>query len=341
MLKVKNTVSRAEWQISGRRPRRLRRNETIRAAIAQTDVRLSQLVRPLFIQQDTKVKSEIKAMPGQYRYTLTETLGEIEYSLKHGVCGFALFPVVPPAKKDATGTEALVKNNLAVRAIEKIKKEFPECILYADIALDPYTSHGHDGILKDGKILNDESVALLVRQALLMAGAGADFVAPSDMMDGRVGAIRQALDQNNFTDTGILAYTAKYASNFYGPFRDALSSEPKSGDKKTYQMDYRNRNEALIEARLDFDEGADILMVKPALAYLDIIQLLKQNFALPIAAYQVSGEYAMIKFAAKAGVINEAQTILESVYSIKRAGADIIFTYFTNELIALKKTGNF
>ena len=319
-----------------RRPRRLRRNETIRASVAETDFSLSQLVKPLFIQSQTRHKTEIKAMPGQYRFSLTEALREIEFSLKNGVAGFALFPVVPPAKKDATGTQALAKNNLAAVAISKIKKTFPECILYADIALDPYTSHGHDGILLNGKILNDESVALLVQQALLMADAGADFVAPSDMMDGRVGAIRSALDQNHFTETGILAYTAKYASNFYGPFRDALSSAPKSGDKKTYQMDYRNKNEALIEARLDFEEGADVLMVKPALAYLDIIQLLKQNFPLPIAAYQVSGEYAMIKFAAKAGVINESQTVLETIYAIKRAGADIIFTYFTDELIKLK-----
>lgn len=332
MTNAKKTASR----ILGRRPRRLRRNETIRAAVAETDFKLSQLVKPLFIQDQTKQKTEIKAMPGQFRFTLSETLRQIEFSLKNGVSGFALFPVVPTEKKDATGTQALAKNNLAAVAISKIKKEFPDCVLYADIALDPYTSHGHDGILRDGKILNDESVALLVQQALLMADAGADFVAPSDMMDGRVGAIRSALDENRFTETGILSYTAKYASNFYGPFRDALGSAPKSGDKKTYQMDYRNKNEALIEARLDFEEGADILMVKPALAYLDIIQLLKQNFPLPIAAYQVSGEYAMIKFAAKAGVINEEQTVLESIYAIKRAGADIIFTYFTDELIKLK-----
>ncbi len=319
-----------------RRPRRLRRNETIRAAVAETDFTLAQLVKPLFIQNQTKLKTEIKAMPGQYRFALKETLHEIEFSMKNNVKSFALFPVIPPAKKNAIGTHALEKNNLAAVAISKIKKEFPDCVLYADIALDPYTSHGHDGVLQNGKILNDESVGLLVQQALLMAEAGADFVAPSDMMDGRVGAIRSALDQNNFTETGILSYTAKYASNFYGPFRDALSSAPKTGNKKTYQMDYRNKNEALIEARLDYEEGADILMVKPALAYLDIIQLLKQNFSLPIAAFQVSGEYAMIKFAAKAGVINESQTILESVCAIKRAGADIIFTYFTNELIKLK-----
>ncbi len=332
MMKEKKTT----FQILSRRPRRLRRNESIRAAVAETNFTLSQLVKPLFIQSQTKHKTEIKAMPGQYRFSLDEALCEIDFSIKSGVKSFALFPVIPPAKKDASGSHALAKNNLAAVAISKIKKTFPDCVLYADIALDPYTSHGHDGILQNGKILNDESVGLLVRQALLMAEAGADFVAPSDMMDGRVGAIRSALDQNNFTETGILSYTAKYASNFYGPFRDALSSAPKSGDKKTYQMDYRNKNEALVEARLDFEEGADILMVKPALAYLDIIQLLKQNFSLPIAAYQVSGEYAMIKFAAKAGVINESNTILESVYAIKRAGADIIFTYFTNDLIKLK-----
>ena len=331
-MKEKKTT----FQILSRRPRRLRRNESIRAAVAETNFTLSQLVKPLFIQSQTKHKTEIKAMPGQYRFSLDEALCEIDFSIKSGVKSFALFPVIPPAKKDASGSNALAKNNLAAVAISKIKKTFPGCVLYADIALDPYTSHGHDGILQNGKILNDESVGLLVRQALLMAEAGADFVAPSDMMDGRVGAIRSALDQNNFAETGILSYTAKYASNFYGPFRDALSSAPKSGDKKTYQMDYRNKNEALVEARLDFEEGADILMVKPALAYLDIIQLLKQNFSLPIAAYQVSGEYAMIKFAAKAGVINESNTILESVYAIKRAGADIIFTYFTNDLIKLK-----
>lgn len=326
--KVKDPV----YKLS-RRPRRLRQNETIREAVAETQLSLAAIVKPLFIQGTQRGKSEIKAMPGQYRFSIPAALKEIEFSIKHGISSFAIFPVIPPEKKHASGKEAWAAGNLAAQVIRQIKKEFPKSILYADIALDPYTDHGHDGIFKNGKILNDQTVKLLVKQALLMAESGADFVSPSDMMDGRVGAIRSALDANQFECTGILAYTAKYASSFYGPFRDALSSAPKSGDKKTYQMDYRNQSEALIEAELDFREGADVLMVKPAGAYLDIIQLLKQNFAVPLAAYQVSGEYAMIKFAARAGVINEEQAILESIYAIKRAGADIIFTYFTDELI--------
>lgn len=317
-----------------RRPRRLRQNNTVRDAVAETEIRLSQLVQPLFVQE-LKAKTEIKSMPGQFRFSPDELLKQIQFSMKNGVKSFALFPVVKEEKKNATGSEAFAKNSLAAKTITRIKKEFPESVLYADIALDPYTDHGHDGILKKGKIINDESVAQLVKQALSMAAAGADFISPSDMMDGRIGAIREALDQNSFTDTGIMAYSSKYASGFYGPFRDALSSAPKSGDKKTYQMDYRNKREALLEAELDFNEGADILMVKPAGAYLDIIQSLKQNFPVPIAAYQVSGEYAMIRFAAKANAICEDQVILESLTCIKRAGADIIFTYFANDLIRL------
>lgn len=335
MPKKKSAKQENAVQLLSRRPRRLRRNETIREAIAETNLSLAQLVRPMFVKEGREKKTEIKSMPGQQRFSVEELLREIELSLTGGVSAFALFPVVPPEKKDAAGKAALANDNLAVKTIRQIKKQFPECTLYADIALDPYTTHGHDGVLRDGKILNDESVALLVRQALLMSEAGADFVAPSDMMDGRVGAIRSALDANGYAETGILSYTAKYASSFYGPFREALSSTPKSGNKKTYQMDYRNKNEALIEAELDFSEGADILMVKPAGAYLDIIQLLRQNFAVPIAAYQVSGEYSMIKFAAQAGAIREEEAILESVFAIRRAGADLIFTYFANELLGL------
>ena len=319
-----------------RRPRRLRQNKTIRDAVSETDIKLSQLVKPLFIQDDPK-KSEIKSMPGQFRFNVVELLKEIEFSMKHNVSSFALFPVIDSKKKNAIGTEAFAKNNLIATTILKIKKEFPECVLYADVALDPYTEHGHDGYLKNGKILNDESVELLIKQAILMAQVGADFVSPSDMMDGRIGAIRKALDKGNYINTGILSYTAKYASSFYGPFREALSSAPKSGDKKTYQMDFRNKKEAIVEAELDYDEGADILMVKPAMAYLDIIHLLKENFPIPIAAFQVSGEYSMIKFASLAGVIDEEKAIFESLVSIKRAGADIIFTYFTNELITILK----
>lgn len=334
--KIQKAANSSRLSMS-RRPRRLRQSETVRDAVAETGFNFSQLVKPLFVQNQTKKKTEIKAMPGQYRLSLNELLEEVEFSIVEGVKSFALFPVISTALKDAKGSHSTAQNNLAAVSIAKIKKEFPEAVLYADIALDPYTDHGHDGVLKNGIILNDESVEILTQQALLMAASGADFVAPSDMMDGRIGAIRNSLDAQGFANTGILSYTAKYASSFYGPFRDALSSAPKNGDKKTYQMDYRNSREALIEAELDFQEGADILMVKPALAYLDIIQSLKQNFAIPIAAFQVSGEYSMIKFAAAAKVINEEQALLESLYAIKRAGADVIFTYFINDLIKIFK----
>ena len=317
-----------------RRPRRLRQNKTIRDALSETELRLNQLVQPLFVQDGAS--TPIKTMPGQSRLSQKDLLSAIAKCMQAGVTSFALFPVVKDSKKDKLGTEAFNKNNLAATTIRKIKAEFPESIVYADIALDPYTDHGHDGVLKNGKILNDESVALLVKQALHMAASGADFVSPSDMMDGRIGAIREILDLNGFADTGIMAYSSKYASSFYGPFRDALSSAPKAGDKKTYQMDFRNKAEALIEAELDYLEGADILMVKPAGSYLDIIQDLKQNFPVPIAAYQVSGEYAMIKFAAKAGAINEQMAVVESLTAIKRSGADLIFTYFASQVAGLK-----
>ena len=320
-----------------RRPRRLRQNNTIRDAVAETSLSLNELVQPLFVLEGTQKKTAIKSMPGQSRFSTPDLLKEIELSIKGGVKSFALFPVVADSKKDATGSEAFSKNNLAAQVIKKIKREFPTAVLYADVALDPYTDHGHDGFLHNGNILNDESVGLLVRQALVLAEAGADFVSPSDMMDGRIGAIREALDDNAFENTGILAYSSKYASSFYGPFRDALSSTPKSGDKKTYQMDFRNSSEALVEAELDYLEGADILMVKPAMAYLDIIQTLKKSFPVPIAAYQVSGEYSMIKFAAMAQAIDEDRAIIESLTSIKRAGAQLIFTYFTKELIRILK----
>ena len=319
-----------------RRPRRLRQNQTLRDSLAETELRVNQLVQPLFVQDGPT--TPIKTMPGQSRLSQKDLLKEIGICMKAGVKSFALFPVVNDPKKDSAGSEAFNKNNLAATTIRKIKAEFPESIIYADIALDPYTDHGHDGVLKNGKILNDESVELLVKQALNMAQAGADFVSPSDMMDGRIGAIRECLDLNGFTDTGIMAYSSKYASSFYGPFRDALSSAPKSGDKKTYQMDFRNKSEALIEAELDYLEGADILMVKPAGSYLDIIQDLNQNFPVPIAAYQVSGEYAMIKFAAKAGAINEKAAMLESLAAIKRAGANLIFTYFAKEVALSKRS---
>jgi porphobilinogen synthase len=245
-----------------------------------------------------------------------------------GIGAIALFPVIPPAQKDAIGSESHNPNGLVPRAVKAIKAAFPDLLVFTDVALDPYTTHGHDGIVDEaGRILNDETVAVLTQQALAQAEAGADFVAPSDMMDGRVGAIRQALDAAGFWQTGILAYSAKYASAYYGPFRDALDSAPQFGDKKTYQMDPANRREALKEALLDLAEGADVLMVKPALAYLDIIWQLKAQTQLPVAAYNVSGEYAMVKAAAEQGWIDERAIVLETLLGMKRAGADWILTY--------------
>jgi porphobilinogen synthase len=246
-----------------------------------------------------------------------------------------LFIKAPDELKDNTGKEAWNDDGLMQRSIKAIKNAVPEMLIMTDVALDPYSSYGHDGIVKDGEIVNDETVEALVKMSLSHAKAGADFVAPSDMMDGRIGAIRGAFEQNNFTKTGIMAYSAKYASCFYGPFRDALDSAPGFGDKKTYQMDFANRVEAVKEAQSDEDEGADIIMVKPAMAYLDIIREVKNSVALPVSAYHVSGEYAMIKAAAKMGWINEDKAIIESLTSIKRAGADLIATYFAKDAVKL------
>ncbi|MFN8945002.1 MAG: porphobilinogen synthase, partial [Pseudobdellovibrionaceae bacterium] len=247
------------------------------------------------------------------------------------ICSFALFPQIPDDLKDHTGSESLNRSGLFPNAIFEIKKKFPEVVLFTDIALDPYSSDGHDGIVKNGQILNDETVEVLAQMAIVQAQAGADYVAPSDMMDGRIGAIRNSLDKAKYTNTGIMAYSAKYASSFYGPFRDALGSAPKSGDKKTYQMDYRNRREALREVKLDIQQGADIVMVKPALSYLDIIREVKNSVSVPVAAYNVSGEYAMIKFAGKSGALDPEKAMMEVLTSIKRSGADLIFTYFAEE----------
>ena len=267
--------------------------------------------------------------------TLDLLLQEVQEAYKLGIGAIALFPLIAHDQKDNAGTESYNPDGLIPRAIRAIKQAVPEILLITDVALDPYSSEGHDGIVQAGRILNDETVAVLVKQALAQAEAGADFVAPSDMMDGRIGAIRQALDAEGWIDVGILAYSAKYASAYYGPFRDALDSAPKFGDKKTYQMDAANGREAIKEVRLDIAEGADIVMVKPALAYLDIIYRIKQQTNLPIAAYNVSGEYAMIKAAAEQGWIDEKQVILETLLSIKRAGADLILTYFAKEAVLM------
>jgi porphobilinogen synthase len=319
------------------RPRRLRRNATVRRMVSQTQLTANDLIYPLFMMEGENQKVEVASMPGCYRFTVDLLVKEIQEAFALGIPAFALFPMVDDALKDNVGTESYNPNGLVPRALKAIKAVVPESVLITDIALDPYSSEGHDGIVKDGVILNDETVAVLVKQAVMQAEAGSDFVAPSDMMDGRIGAIRAGLDDAGFTEVGIIAYTAKYASAYYGPFRDALDSAPKFGDKKTYQMDAANSNEALLEAELDVSEGADIIMVKPALAYMDIISLLKQNFNTPIAAYNVSGEYAMIKAAAEKGWIDEKKIVLETLTSMKRAGADLILTYFAKDVALMLK----
>lgn len=311
-----------------KRPRRNRKTEALRNMVAETQMKPSQLVLPIFICEGKKIQHEIKSMPGIYRTSLDIGLSQIETALRVGIKSVALFPYIDRHLRNDNATEALNPNGLTPKVIAQIKKEFPDLLLFSDIALDPFSSLGHDGLVANQKVLNDPTVAVLTEMALLHAQSGADFVAPSDMMDGRVLAIRKKLDSENFKDVGILSYAAKYASSFYGPFRDALESAPQFGDKKTYQMDFRNSLEALREAQLDVQEGADILMVKPALSYLDIIFRLKKQVQLPIAAYNVSGEYSMIKSASSSGWIDETRAMVETLYSMRRAGADLIFTYF-------------
>lgn len=313
------------------RLRRNRRSENIRDGLAETHLSVKNLVNPLFICSGKNQKIPIKSMPGIYRLSLDLVLKEIDECLRLGVHSFALFPAIEESLKNKKASEALNPKGFAIQSIREIKNRFQEAVIYSDIALDPFSSDGHDGLVENGVILNDATVSILTEMACLQAEAGADYVCPSDMMDGRIGAIRKALDQSGLTNTGLLAYSAKYASCFYGPFRDALDSAPQFGDKKTYQMDYRNSREALREIQFDIREGADIVMVKPALSYLDIIQLARKSFSIPIAAYSVSGEYAMIKFAAQAQAIDETKAMLELLNSIRRAGADLIFTYFAKQ----------
>jgi len=315
------------------RPRRLRRTATLRRMVRETTLVVDDLIYPMFVTEGEGQKVEIASMPGCYRYSLDLLLKEIAEVSSLGINAIALFPVIPESKKDDTGKESYNPEGLVQQTVKAIKQAVPDIVVITDVALDPFTTHGHDGLVdENGTILNDPTVEVLVKMALSQAEAGADFVAPSDMMDGRVGAIRQALHTEGYINVGILAYSAKYASAYYGPFRDALDSAPKFGDKKTYQMDAANAREAIKEVELDIAEGADIVMVKPALAYLDIIQQIRQTTQLPIAAYNVSGEYAMIKAAAQLGWIDEKQVILESLTSMKRAGADLILTYFAKEV---------
>ncbi|MFN7198102.1 MAG: porphobilinogen synthase [bacterium] len=323
------------------RPRRLRYTPAIRRLVRETELTVNDLIYPLFIMEGENQKVAISSMPGCYRYSLDLLLKEVVNAYNLGINAIALFPLIPEDKKDNFGRESYNPDGLVPRAVKAIKKEVPEIIIITDVALDPFSIYGHDGIVEDGKILNDETLEVLVKMSLSQAAAGANFVAPSDMMDGRVGAIRRALDAAGYLDVGILAYTAKYASAYYGPFRDALESAPKFGDKKTYQMDGANSREALREASLDITEGADIIMVKPALAYLDIIRRLRDSSHLPVAAYNVSGEYAMIKAAAKQGWIDEKSLILETLISMKRAGADLILTYFALDVALMKQESRF
>lgn len=318
-----------------RRNRILRKSASVRSMVQETTLQASDFMVPVFITEGENIKDEISSMPGYFRYSLDLALEELKSCYALGLRSALLFVKVPDELKDNTGKEALNDNGLMQRSVRLIKHELPDMVIMTDVALDPYSSFGHDGIVENQQIVNDKSVEILARMSVSHARSGADFVAPSDMMDGRIGAIRKALEEAGYHNTGIMSYAAKYASCFYGPFRDALDSAPGFGDKKTYQMNPANRVEAIKEVLMDVDEGADIIMVKPAHAYLDIIREVKNNVQLPVSAYHVSGEYAMIKAAAKAGYLNEEQAIMEVLTGIKRAGADLIATYFAKQAVEL------
>lgn len=322
------------------RPRRNRKSPAIRAWARETRLHADQLIYPLFIVDSDTARNPIASLPGQFQLGRNPMLQEIEEALSYGVNGFVLFPAVEEKHKDRTASYSYADENFYLHAIRAVKERFPDVALMSDVAMDPYSSDGHDGYVQDGKILNDPTLDILNRMSVAQADAGIDVIGPSDMMDGRVGSIRDALDKAGHEEVSIMSYTAKYASAFYGPFRDALDSAPKSGDKKTYQMDPANGLESLREAALDEEEGADMLMVKPALCYLDVIQNLAQHSTLPIAAYNVSGEYAMLKAAAEKGWLNEQATMCEMLLSIKRAGADVILTYWAKAYAKLLKEGH-
>ena len=313
------------------RPRRNRKSAAIRNMIAETNINTSSLIYPLFIADGSNKKLVIDSMPNCYRWSLDLLLKEVESCGQLGIQNFVLFPAVEDSLKNKKATYSYDSKNFYLKAIKEIKKQFPEFTLMSDVAMDPYSSDGHDGYVENGKIINDITLPILGKMAVAQAEAGIDIIGPSDMMDGRIELIRDELDNNGFTETSIMSYTAKYASAFYGPFRDALDSAPKNGDKKTYQMDPRNKKEALLEAELDELEGADILMIKPALSYLDVIQSVKSKTNLPVSAYNVSGEYAMIHAASQKGWLDYNNAFMECLTSIKRAGADIILTYFAKD----------
>lgn len=311
------------------RLRRLRRNSALREMFRETHLHKSDFIYPLFVVEGDGVKNEISSMPGQFQMSVDNVVRECEELQRLGLNSILLFGI--PAEKDEVGSGAYDENGIIQKALRAVKKEFPEMVAITDVCLCEYTSHGHCGVIENGDVQNDATLDLLVKEALSHARAGADMIAPSDMMDGRVGAIRNALDENGFADTPVMAYSAKYSSAFYGPFREAAESAPQFGDRKSYQMDPPNSDEAMREIALDIQEGADIVMVKPALSYLDIIRRAKNEFNLPTAAYNVSGEYSMIKAAATNGWLDGERVMLEVLTSIKRAGADVIITYFAKE----------
>ena len=314
------------------RLRRNRKKEWSRRLVQENTLSPNDLIWPIFICEGTNVKERINTMPGVYRHSIDKLEKLVESAMDKNIPMIALFPNIPNSKKNSKGSEALNKNNLVCKALRLIKKNYKNIGIMCDVALDPYTSHGHDGILKNNYVDNDETIKILIKQSLLQAEMGCDVIAPSDMMDGRVGEIRKALDKNNYELVQILSYAVKYASNFYGPFRDAVGSKKTlKGDKKNYQMDFRNSKEALREVALDIKEGADFVMVKPGMPYLDIIKLIRDNFKIPVFAYQVSGEYSLIKNGIKNQILNE-EAIIESLISFKRAGASAVVTYFAEEI---------
>lgn len=313
------------------RPRRNRISPAIRGMARENRLSVEQLIYPLFLVQGKKIRDEVLSLPGNFRMSEDVILKEIESCLELGLKSFVLFPSIPEEHKDKTATYSYAKENFYLKTIAKIKSTFPEVALMSDVAMDPYSSDGHDGYVENGKILNDPSLPILGKMALAQAEAGIDIIGPSDMMDGRVGYIRDVLDDNGFDGVGIMSYTAKYASAYYGPFRDALDSAPKAGDKKTYQMDPANKQEALREAMLDYEEGADMMMVKPAVNYMDVIHVLKEAFDIPIAAYHVSGECAMLIAACQKGWLDYEKAMPETLNALNRAGADVILTYFAKD----------
>ena len=330
-----NITWQKDMTILTHRPRRLRKHSSIRSLVRETSFTVEDLIYPLFIIEGKKQRKEVKSMPGIERLSIDQLMLEAKEIVDLKIPAIALFPVISADKKSEEAQESYNSDGLIQRAVRQLKRSFPDLLVITDVALDPFTSHGQDGLIdKDGYVVNDETVEVLIKQAVSHARAGADIVAPSDMMDGRIGAIRQALEENGFIHTNILAYSAKYASSFYGPFRDAVGSSGSLGkaDKKTYQMDPANSNEALHEVEMDIAEGADMVMIKPGLPYLDIVSTVKQTFAVPTFAYHVSGEYAMLKAASANGWIEEKPVVLETLSCFKRAGADAVLTYYAKEV---------